>query len=65
MRSSFRTISVEVPAELFDRLREAADRNERPMSWVIRQALQYYLDEDQALSLGTLAGPDRQDEGRV
>ncbi|WP_449301635.1 ribbon-helix-helix domain-containing protein [Pseudoxanthomonas mexicana] len=47
MRPSFRTVSARVPVELFDRLREAATRNERPMSWIIRQALHNYLDHDQ------------------
>lgn len=60
MRSALRTVSAKIPAELFDQLREAAERNERPMSWIIRQALQNYLDEDEALCRGTLekgAGP--------
>lgn len=47
MRPSFRTVSARVPVELFDRLREAAKRNGRPMPWIIRQALQNYLDHDE------------------
>lgn len=57
MRSALRTVSAKIPEELLDRLREAADRNERPMSWIIRQALQNYLDENEALDRGSLARP--------
>lgn len=66
MGPALRTVSAKIPGELFDRLREAADRNERPMAWIIRQALQNYLDEDEALCRGTLekdAGPPMRKRG--
>ena len=47
MTSSSRTISATIPIGLYDRLRAAADRNDRPMSWIIRQALKDYLDESE------------------
>ncbi len=47
MTSSSRTISATIPIGLYDRLRAAADRNDQPMSWIIRQALQDYLDESE------------------
>jgi predicted nuclease of restriction endonuclease-like (RecB) superfamily/predicted transcriptional regulator len=57
VESSLPTLSAKVPAELFDRLRKAVDRNERSMSWIIRQALANYLDEDEVRCRGTLKGP--------
>src|SRR5690606_31494532 len=39
MKSSFRTISATISIALYDPLRAAADRNDRAMSWIIRQAL--------------------------
>lgn len=47
MTSSSRTIYATIPIGLYDRLRAAADRNDRPMSWIIRQALKDYLDESE------------------
>lgn len=63
MRTGFRTVSAKIPAELFCRLREAAGRHERPMSWILRQALQGYLDGDEALGRSLLeraVGPARE-----
>ena len=51
MKSSSRTISAKVPIVLYDRLRAASDRNDRPMSWIIKQALKNYLDEDENKNL--------------
>lgn len=45
---STRAISAKVPSELYDRLLAAAERNDRSMSWITEQALQNYLDEDEA-----------------
>lgn len=56
MTSSFRTISATIPIGLYDRLRAAADRNDRPISWIIRQALQNYLDEIEDFSRESLEG---------
>lgn len=50
MKSSFRTISATISIALYDPLRAAADRNDRPMSWIIRQALQDFLAENKDLS---------------
>ena len=47
MTSSSRTISATITINLYDQLRAAADRNDQPMSWIIRQALQDYLDESE------------------
>ena len=50
MKSSFRTISATISIALYDPLRAAADRNDRAMSWIIRQALQDFLAENKDLS---------------
>lgn len=56
MRSSIRKISARIPIDLYDRLRASADRNDLPMAWIIREALQNYLDENQDLSRANLEG---------
>lgn len=62
--SASRRISAEVPVELYDRLSQAAQRSDRSMSWVVDQALQSYLDEDEARHCATLAALADVDAGR-
>lgn len=59
--STSRPISAKLPADLYDRLHAAAVRNDRSMSWITEQALQNYLDEDEArhrLTFAALADVD-------
>ena len=54
--SASRPISAKVPDDLYERLSRAAERNDRSMSWITEQALQNYLDEDDARHQHILEG---------
>lgn len=60
-----RPISAKVPDELYTRLNAAAERNDRSMSWITEQALQNYLDEDEARHQHILEGLADVDAGRT
>jgi len=62
---STRPISAKVPDELYDRLQAAAERNDRSKSWITEQALQNFLDEDEARHQQILAGLADADAGRT
>lgn len=62
---STRPISAKVPDELYDRLQAAAERNDRSKSWITEQALQNFLDEDEARHRLILEGLDDAEAGRT
>lgn len=62
---STRPISAKLPEELYERLSAAAERGDRSMSWITAQALQNYLDEDEAIHEMTLAALADVDAGRT
>ena len=62
---STRPISAKVPDDLYDRLHAASERNDRSKSWITEQALQNYLDEDEARHAHILEGLADADAGRT
>ena len=61
---SDRPISAKVPEELYDRLQAAADRHDRSKNWITEQALQNFLDEDEARHRHILEGLADVETGR-
>lgn len=45
--SAVRVISAKIPAELYERLCHSAERNDRSMSWIIKQALDNFLADEE------------------
>lgn len=62
---STRPISAKLPDELYDRLQAAAERNDRSKSWITEQALQNFLDEDEARHQHILEGLADAEAGRT
>jgi len=65
--SAMRThaISAEVPDTLYRRLNAVAERTGQSPAWVTVQALQHYLDTDDARHLRTLVALADVDAGRI
>ncbi len=40
-----KTVSCKVPVETFQRLQELADRSDRKVSYLLREAITHYMDE--------------------
>lgn len=40
-----KTVSCKIPEETFDRLQELADRSDRKVSYLLREAVTHYMDE--------------------
>lgn len=60
-----RPISAKVSDDLYDRLSLAAERNDRSKSWITEQALQNFLDEDEARHQQILNGLADVEAGRT
>lgn len=65
MTDDGRTITAKVPEALAARLDEIARRIDRSRSWIVRQALADWLDEEQRRYELTLQALDDVDAGRV
>lgn len=40
-----KTVSCKIPVETYDRLKELADRSDRKVSYLLREAVVHYMDE--------------------
>ncbi len=40
-----KTVSCKIPTETYDRLQELADRSDRKISYLLREAISHYMDE--------------------
>lgn len=50
-------ISLRLPAELYEQIKEHAQSIDRPVAWVIRQALEAFVRTEHAKEEAYLAGP--------
>lgn len=65
MPDNSRVVTATLPDELVSRLDTIADRLERSKSWIIRQALNEWLTEEERRHQLTLEALNDVDEGRV
>ena len=60
-----RVVTANLPAQLVERLDDIAERIDRSRSWIVRQALKEWLDEEQRRHELTLEGIADFEAGRT
>jgi predicted transcriptional regulator len=65
MTDDGRIVTAKLPNDLVSRMDQIAERIERSKSWIVREAVGHWLDEEQRRYELTLEGLKNFDEGRT